>query len=518
MTGGADWHGPDVEGRHAVPWDGLRVCVVGARVVGVSAARVLSGLGAQVTLVDRFDDEATAERAAPLEALGVRLRLGDDATLPDGCELLIVSPGVPPHATIALAAQKAAIPVWGDVELAWRLRKPLPDGTYAPWLPITGTNGKTTAVRMLAAMLTAAGKRTVACGNVGLPILDAVTADEPYQVLAVELSSFQLHWTRSMSPLAAAVLNVAPDHVDWHGSYEEYRDAKGRIYENCRIACVYNAADPVTEALVEQADVIEGCRAIGFTLGAPGLSMLGVVDGILADRAFVEDRRNTAAELGTIYDVEPHAPHNIANALASAALARAYGVPPEAVRDGLRAFTPDPHRIQFVAAIDAVDYVDDSKATNAHAAAASLAAYEDVVWIAGGLAKGARFEDLVAGAAGHLRGAVLLGRDRGLIAQALARHAPGIPVVEVGGADDGLTGPEAMARAVEAAADLAASVLPKGKEPRGTVLLAPACASMDLFASYGERGDVFARLVREKKARQHGAGPRGAGLNGTGRG
>jgi UDP-N-acetylmuramoylalanine--D-glutamate ligase len=189
-----------------------------------------------------------------------------------------------------------------------------------------------------------------------------------------------------------------------------------------------------------------------------------------------------------------------------------------ACRPRLRAFTPDPHRIQFVAAFDGVDYVDDSKATNAHAAAASLAAYEDIVWIAGGLAKGARFEELVAGAAKHLRGAVLLGQDRGLIAQALARHAPGLPVVEVGGADDGLTGPEAMARAVDAAADLAASVLPKGKDPRGTVLLAPACASMDLFAWYGERGDVFARLVREKKAREHGAAPEGTGLDGTGRG
>jgi UDP-N-acetylmuramoylalanine--D-glutamate ligase len=497
---GADWRGPDVAGRLPVPWQGLRVCVVGARVVGLSAARAARALGAQVTLVDRYDDEATTGRSAPLEAEGIALRLGDDATLPEGCELLVVSPGIPPHAPIAVAAQKLGVPVWGDVELAWRLRRPLPDGGYAPWLPVTGTNGKTTAVRMLAAMLEAAGKRTVACGNIGLPIVDAVLAAQPYEVLAIELSSFQLHWTQSMSPFASAVLNIAPDHVDWHGSYEEYREAKGRIYENCQVACVYNVADPVTEELVEQADVVEGCRAVGFTLGAPGLSMLGVVDGILADRAFVQDRQRNAAEIGTVYDVEPHAPHNIANALAAAALARAYGVPPEAVRDGLRAFRPDPHRIQFIAAFDGVDYIDDSKATNAHAAAASLAAYEDIVWIAGGLAKGARFEELVAGAAKHLRGAVILGRDRALVAEALARHAPSLPVVDVGGADDGLTGPEAMARAVDAAAELAGRVLPEGKEPRGTVLLAPACASMDLFASYGERGDVFARVVREKKA------------------
>lgn len=500
-----DWRRPDVEGRATIPWPGLRVCVAGARVVGLSAARAMCRLGADVTIIDRSDDEATAERAAELSGEGVNIRLGDDTTLPDGCELLVISPGIPPRAPIVAAAREAGIPIWGDAELAWRLRKPLPDGSYAPWLPITGTNGKTTAVRMLAAMLEAAGKRTVACGNIGFPVIDAVTANEAYDVLAVELSSFQLHWTESMSPLASAVLNIAPDHVDWHGSLDAYAQAKGRIYENCQIACVYNVADEATRKLVEDAEVIEGCRAIGFTLGAPGLSMLGVVDGILADRAFVEDRQRTAAELGTIYDVEPHAPHNIANALAAAALARAYGVPPAAVRDGLRAFRPDPHRIAFVAAIDGVDYIDDSKATNPHAAAASLAAYADVVWIAGGLAKGATFDDLVAGAAKRLRGAVLLGADRALIAEALARHAPDVPIVDIGAAQDGLTGAEAIDRAVDAAArmasgkaadlgDAAADAAPV------TVLLAPACASMDLFASYGERGDLFARAVRERKA------------------
>lgn len=500
-----DWRQPDIEGRAAIPWQGLQVCVVGARVVGLSAARAVRGLGAEVTIVDRYDDQVTTERAAPLVDEGIHVRLGDDATLPEGSELLVLSPGIPPGAPIVAAAREAGIPVWGDAELAWRLRKPLPDGSYAPWLPITGTNGKTTTVKMLAAMLEADGKRTVACGNVGLPIVDAVLAEEPYEVLAIELSSFQLHWTESLSPLASAVLNVAPDHVDWHGSYDEYKKAKGRVYENCQIACVYNVADEVTRTLVEDADVIEGCRAIGFTLGTPGLSMLGVVDGILADRAFVDNRQHTAAELGTIYDVEPHAPHNVANALAAAALARAYGVHPEAVRDGLRAFRPDPHRIAFVAALDGVDFIDDSKATNPHAAAASLAAYEDVVWIAGGLAKGATFDDLVSGAAKRLRGAVLLGQDRALIAEAIARHAPDLPFVDIGGAGDGLTGAEAMTRAVREAARLAAGKAAElgpaaADAPPVTVLLAPACASMDMFVSYGERGDLFARAVRELKA------------------
>jgi UDP-N-acetylmuramoylalanine--D-glutamate ligase len=482
-----------------VEFDGASVCVVGARVVGLSATAVLLARGAKVTLVDRLDDEVTTNRAAEAAAKGATLRLGDGDTLPEGTELLVVTPGLPPHAPIAQAARAAGIPIWGDVELAWRLRAPLPDGGYAPWLAITGTNGKSTTVRMAEAMLKAAGKNAVACGNIGYPVLDAVLKGQPggepgdpYEVLAIELSSYQLHWTASMSPLAAVVLNLAPDHVDWHGSYAEYLAAKGRVYENCQVAAVYNAADQETVRLVEEADVVEGCRAIGFTLGAPGLSMLGVVDGILADRAFITDRRTNAAELGTVYDVEPHAPHNVANALAAAALVRAYGVEPAAVRDGLRAFQPELHRITWIAGIDGVDYVDDSKATNPHAASASLAAYDHVVWLAGGLAKGADFDELVERHAKRLRGVVLMGSERALVAEALTRRAPGVPVADLGDADMSQAA-ETMARAVEAARGMA--------EPGDTVLLAPACASMDMFAWYGERGDVFAAAVRAMKER-----------------
>lgn len=339
---------------------------------------------------------------------------------------------------------------------------------------------------MLASILTAAGRRTAAVGNVGVSVLDAVLADEPYDVLAVELSSYQLHWAPSLRPHSAAVLNLAPDHLDWHGSMEAYAADKGRIYEGNRVACVYNLADPATEALVREADVEEGCRAVGFGLAAPGPSDFGVVDGLLVDRAFVEDRANNAAEIGAVDDIVPPAPHNVANALAAAALARAYGVDAKAVRDGLRAFRPDAHRIAHVAEIGGVTYIDDSKATNTHAAAASLAAYEPVVWIAGGLAKGATFDELVEGAAAGLRAAVLIGQDRALIREALARHAPDVPVVE---AAEGQTGAVAMTEVVRTAASLA--------RPGDTVLLAPACASMDMFTNYGERGDLFAAAVTE---------------------
>ncbi|WP_420790326.1 UDP-N-acetylmuramoyl-L-alanine--D-glutamate ligase [Streptomyces sp. SPB074] len=460
---------------------GKRVTVAGLGVSGMPAARVLHARGALVTAVTDADDERSRAQAAELRALGVTVRLGDGAALPEGTELVVTAPGWQPGKPLFAAAGAAGVPVWGDVELAWRLRGP----GAAPWLAVTGTNGKTTTVRMLAAILEAAGHRTAAVGNIGVSLLDAVLAEEPYDVLAVELSSYQLHWAPSVRPHSAAVLNLAPDHLDWHGSMAAYAADKGRIYEGNQVACVYNAADPATEKLVRAADVEEGCRAIGFTLGTPRPSEVGVVEGLLVDRAFVPDRTEQAQELAELADVNPPAPHNIANALAAAALARAYGVPATAVRDGLRAFRPDPHRIEHVATIDGVAYVDDSKATNTHATEASLAAYEPIVWIAGGLAKGATFDELVQGAAKRLRGVVLLGRDRALIAEALARHAPNVPVVDLDRADTG-----AMSEAVREAAGLA--------REGDTVLLAPACASMDMFTNYNVRGDLFAEAVRAR--------------------
>lgn len=470
---------------------GRRVTVAGLGVSGGPAARALHRLGAEVTVVDGADHDRARAQAAELAPLGVTVRLGDGDTLPEGTELVVTTPGWKPAAPLFAAAEAAGVPVWGDVELAWRLRGPSPSGRPpADWLAVTGTNGKTTAVKMLAAMLEAGGLRTAAVGNIGVPLVDVVTGHGPYadlDVLAVELSSYQLHWASSVRAHSAAVLNLAPDHLDWHGSMDAYAADKGRIYEGNRVACVYNAADPVTEELVRKADVEEGCRAVGFTLGAPAPGQLGVVDGLLVDRAFVPDPQRTAQELAAVADVQPPAPHNVANALAAAALARAYGVEPAAVRAGLRAFRPEPHRIERVAEVGGVTYVDDSKATNTHATEASLAAYDGIVWIAGGLAKGATFDDLVAGAAKRLRGAVLLGRDRALIADALARHAPDVPVVDVDRTDSG-----AMAAAVAEAARLA--------REGDTVLLAPACASMDMFTNYNVRGEVFAAAVHELAA------------------
>ncbi len=473
-------------------WAGLRVLVAGLGVSGFAAADALLDRGAAVTVVDAAEPaegSEMSERARILDILGAGLRYGPDAVsaLPaEPVDLVVTSPGWRPDQPLLLAAADAGVPVWGEVELAWRMR---PREGAAPWLTVTGTNGKTTTVQMLTAMLRAAGLRACSAGNVGTPVLEAVLDPQPYDVIAVELSSFQLHWSESVAPRASVCLNVAPDHVDWHGSLDEYARAKGRVYRNTEVACVYNADDARTLRLVEDADVQEGCRAVGFTLGVPGLSELGLVEDVLADRAFVAERRTAAAELGTLEDLRPGpdapppAPHLVANALAAAALARAHGVPPAAVRQGLRDFVPEPHRIADLGTVRGVRWVDDSKATNPHAARASLAAYEHVVWVAGGLLKGADVDDLVAGAAGRLRGVVLVGRDRSVISEALARHAPDVPVVDVDRTDTG-----AMDAVVAHALDLAL--------PGDVVLLAPAAASMDMFANYGARGDAFSAAVR----------------------
>lgn len=475
-------------------WSGLRILVTGLGVSGFAAADALWERGALVTVVSADSTSAIEDRAQILAILDVDVRLGPEHLLevPEGTELVVTSPGFRPDHPLLLAAAERGIPVWGEVELAWRMRA---QSGAAPWITVTGTNGKTTTVKMLARILGAAGLRATSAGNVGTPLLEAVLHPDPYDVLAVELSSFQLHWQRSVAPVASVCLNFAPDHIDWHGSLEEYRRAKAKVYEGTRIACVYNVQDPATEQMVRDADVVEGCRAIGFTLGLPGPSMLGLVDDVLADRAFVEQRKTSAAELATLADLQGDspsvAPHNVANALAAAALARAYGVGPLSVRDGLRAFVPDPHRIADVATVDGVRFVDDSKATNPHAAGASLVSFEHVVWIAGGLLKGADVDALVHSVADRLRGVVLIGADRQQIATALMRHAPDVPVVDVPDTDTGV-----MDLVVARAGDLA---------QRGdVVLLAPAAASMDMFDNYGARGDAFAEAVHRHASRHGG--------------
>ncbi|TQJ36144.1 UDP-N-acetylmuramoyl-L-alanine--D-glutamate ligase [Arthrobacter sp. SLBN-122] len=493
-------------------WAGLRVVVTGIGVSGFAAADTLIELGARVVVVDAATSEAAHAHADTLKIVGAaEVLLGPDAVthIPrvDGelPELIVTSPGWRPDQALLAAAARAHIPVWGDVELAWRVRTREGRKT-ADWLAITGTNGKTTTVGLTESMLRAAGLKAVAVGNVGTPILDALRDPVEYDVFAVELSSFQLHWAESVSPVASVCLNVAEDHVDWHGSYDSYLADKAKVYERTQKACIYNAEQVETERMVENADVVEGCRAVGFTTVTPAVSMLGVVEGLLVDRAFIEERRNSAAELASMADLGPLAPrHMVANALAAAGLVRAYGVDAKAVRQGILDYVPGDHRIQPVARLNGVLWVNDSKATNPHAASASLSAFSNVVWIAGGLSKGVSYDDLVRDHAARLKAVVLIGTDTSPLREALQRHAPDVPVIEPGAGDTeevqtasapGGTpagspgnGEQVMSRAVASAAQLA--------ESGDTVLMAPAAASMDQFSSYAHRGGTFIDAVRE---------------------
>ncbi|GAB2863167.1 UDP-N-acetylmuramoyl-L-alanine--D-glutamate ligase [Lentzea nigeriaca] len=446
---------------------GTKVLVAGAGVTGRSAAEALLAAGAEVVVTD-----SSPERLMALESLLEGVALVPGLTEPPaGTSLVVTSPGWQPSSPLLAAAASAGIEVIGEVELAWRMASELADPPV--WLAVTGTNGKTTTVGMLESILHAAGADAVACGNVGLPVVDALLAGR--RVLAVELSSFQLHWAPSVRPQAGALLNLAEDHLDWHGGMDAYARAKARILTG-DVAIGWLDDDLVVD-LLEDAPARD---RVGFTLDEPSDGQLGVRDGWLVDRAFADDE-----PLVEVSKIRPAGPPGIADALAATALARAYGVPSEAVREGLEAFEPAAHRAVLVA-VDATDiqYINDSKATNPHAAVASLRAFDSVVWIAGGLLKGASVDEMVRTEAHRLRGVVLIGQDRQIIADALARHAPDVPVRVLDTGDD-----EPMTVAVRAAQELA--------RPGDTVLLAPAAASMDMFTDYAHRGQAFTAAVQE---------------------
>ena len=449
------------------------VLVLGAGVTGKSVARFLNSRGASVTLVD--DNAVGAMKP-------------DDVKL-DDFDAVVISPGWRQDHPLVLQILNSPIELLNEIDIAWHLR-----GEKSPhqkWVAVTGTNGKTTTVEMTAAILQAAGIKAVTCGNVGDTVIDAVDRPDAYEVLVLELSSFQLHWMRKAEFQAAAILNIADDHLDWHGSFDAYADAKFSILNRAEIA-ILNADDgPV----VVRANRFSG-RKVFFSLNTPAPGEIGVVEELLVDRAFVTDPQQ-ASMICELVDVVPTVPHNVSNALAAAALARAVDVPHEVIQKALQAFRPGRHRIETVYEADGITWIDDSKATNPHAAGASLMSHFSVVWIAGGLAKGADVEPLVQRCASRIKVAILIGTDRHLIEAALIKYAPEVPRVVIDPPSDYIRGGESnslMERVITEAANHAVA--------GDAVLLAPACASMDQFISYADRGDRFAAAVRKVVAHE----------------
>ena len=454
---------------------GKRILIAGAGVTGVAVAQALVRREAVVTIVDEYVDVNE----------NFRVISPNDVQWKD-YDLFFLSPGWREDHPLVMGARQAKIALANEIDLAWSLKNPT-----QKWLALTGTNGKTTTVELAAAMLRSGGLNAIACGNVGTTVIESVDSPEKYDYLILELSSFQLHWLEDAQFVAAAVLNIAQDHVDWHGSFDAYASDKLSILDRAMTA-ILNADDAV---VITRTTNWQG-RKVFFSLDTPGPGEIGVVEELLIDRAFVADSQEAAmfAELG---EVTPTVPHNVSNTLAAAGLARTVGVSHEAIRSAISTFSPGSHRIEKVLEKDSITWVNDSKATNPHAAAASVMSALSVIWIAGGLAKGASMVELIDRIKNRVRVAVLIGEDRDLIADELERQAPHISIVRIDPPATYSKGAESnslMESVVQACKDRA--------NVGDTVLLAPACASMDQFISYSDRGDRFKRAV--KKLVQHG--------------
>ncbi|CAB4537511.1 unannotated protein [freshwater metagenome] len=466
-------------------WSNLSALVLGLGKSGFSVVDTLVELGVKTSVVGKEADPRLIEL---VEVIGSSFTASEDPSVLQSIghvDFAIVSPGFPPSHPLILSLRSSGVQLLTDIDLAWRLR----DKTdrKAEWITVTGTNGKTTVSELTAAMLSAEGFRAVACGNIGVPILDTVRDPEGFDFLVVELSSFQLHYLGEISALASAFLNLAEDHYDWHGGAENYFQAKSKIYTGSKSAIVFNEQDKKTFEAAQSAEVADGCRGIAFSLFSPQRSAIGYVEDVLVDRAFLDNRAEEALELATLDDIrsiaEPSA-HLLANIAAASALARAASVSPAAIRKAISVFRLSPHRNQFVAEFEGVRYVNDSKATNPHAADSSLKSYESVVWIVGGLLKGTSPAELLKLHGPKLRAAVLIGKDSSEISRLFSELLPDLPIRVV-------SGEPVMDQAVRLAAELA--------QPGDTVLLAPAAASMDQFKDYADRGNQFIAAVGELK-------------------
>ena len=441
------------------------IVILGGGVTGASVLRFLRERGNSNLYI--FD-----EKLESVEGLSVSTQL------PDSFDLAIVSPGWKPNHSLISEIKQKNIELIGEVDFAWRIRKEL--APNQKWVAVTGTNGKTTTVQMVESIIGSSHFSGIACGNVGVSVIEAVSNKAPYDLLALELSSFQIEWMHEATFEAVSILNIADDHIDWHGSFEAYANAKMRLLNFTSLA-VIDTGDP---EVVLRSTSWSG-RKVFYSLDTPNLGELGLVENLIIDRAFISEGSDAEvmAELG---DINPAVPHNVLNAMAAAGICRSLGISYEAIKQGLAQFSPDHHRLELVATVNGIQWVDDSKATNPHAAMAALGSYLSVLWIAGGLAKGAQMEPLIKRMGGRIKAAILIGADREHIERALKEFAPDVPVYQV---DKSSTSAQLMDDVVRRAASIA--------QDGDTVLLAPACASMDQFRSYAERGELFVASVNK---------------------
>ena len=438
---------------------GKKCLVIGAGVTGKAVASALSGFQATAIL---FDENPKSHE-------------GVVSKIPDGIDLAIVSPGWRMDHPVFEKLKKSGVEILSEIDFAWMVKQ-----VVAPkqkWVGLTGTNGKTTTIKMVETIFKSANINGAACGNVGQTVIESVLNQKQFDFLALELSSFQIQWSQYPEYESVALLNIAEDHIDWHGSFDNYAKAKLKLINQSRKA-IANKSDK------ELATRIKDQSVTWFSLDTPKPGELGLVENLLIDRAFSPTPAE-ANEISEIVDITPTVPHNVLNALAAAALCLSIGITYESIKAGLQNFSTDHHRMEVVLNKDEITWVDDSKATNPHAAIASLQSYFNVIWIAGGLAKGASMDELAIRTAERIKSVILIGQDREIIAQAFTKHAPTIELIRVDQISDAK---QLMVEVVDKAKSIATA--------GDTVLLAPACASMDQFDSYVQRGQLFSQAVK----------------------
>jgi UDP-N-acetylmuramoylalanine--D-glutamate ligase len=438
---------------------GKKCLVVGAGVTGRAVEKALKKFDALPILFDE------------------KVHLASDVVnqIPDLIDMAVISPGWRLDHPVIAKLKQAGVVMISEVDFAWKIKEVL--APKQRWVGLTGTNGKTTTIKMVESIFKCAKINGAACGNVGQTVIESVIRDQPYEYLALELSSFQIQWSDLPKYESVAILNIAEDHIDWHGSFDSYASAKLKLLNHGKRSIV-NKSDK------ELFKRVSGNSVTWFSLDTPLPGELGVVDNLLVDRAF-SSSASQAHEIAELVDVTPTVPHNVLNALAAAAIALSLDIPYSAIKDGLKNFSTDHHRMELVLRKNEISWIDDSKATNPHAAIASLLSYFNVIWIAGGLAKGASMDELVLRAANRIKSVILIGQDRELIAQAFQKHSPNTEIIRV---DQKSDGKQLMIDVVKQAQQIAKS--------GDTVLLAPACASMDQFDSYVDRGQSFSDAVK----------------------
>jgi UDP-N-acetylmuramoylalanine--D-glutamate ligase len=438
---------------------GKNCLVVGAGVTGRAVHDALLKFGATSMI---FDEKVAGDKDVINK-------------IPTSVDLVVVSPGWRTDHPVIVKLRSTGVAVLSEIDFAWQVKQVLVPKQR--WIALTGTNGKTTTIKMVESIFKSARINGVACGNVGQTVIAAVCSDKPFDYLAIELSSFQIQWSDLPRYESVVLLNIAEDHIDWHGSFENYAASKLKLLKQAN-KVILNKADP------QIVNRVGKDSAVWFSLTTPTAGELGVVENLLIDRAF-STTTDEANEIAELVDITPTVPHNISNALAAAALALSIGIKYEYVKAGLKNFATDHHRMELVVSKDEINWIDDSKATNPHAATASLLSNFKVIWIAGGLAKGASMGELVTRCASRIKAVILIGQDRELIASAFAEHSAATELVRVEQISDAKT---LMSDVVKVAIKLA--------KPGDTVLLAPACASMDQFDSYVQRGELFAEAVK----------------------